>query len=366
MVHQYRKPAHLLVTASILGLFLLMMTACSGGTATASSTGGTATASSTGSTATASSASSLNSTLFNTSGGAGAGKYQFRTLNDNADPTFNQLLGINNHGVIAGYFGSGAVVNGNLHPNKGYTLSQPYGQRNYTNENFPGSVQTQVTALNNAGYTAGFWVDKAGNNFGFIRWQGGFTSYKDPHTGKSNGVQVNQLLGLNDKGIAVGFYTDSNGNDHAYILDQNKGKFSEIPTSHIPGAVSAMATGINNNGDVVGTYTDANGATHGFLLKGNSISVFDYTGVANVTSTVFLGVNSYDQIVGSYTVGTGNAAQMHGLLLSNPLNHAQWQTVDDPQGVGTTTINGLNDHADLVGFYVDSQGNTDGLLALHP
>ena len=32
-------------------------------------------------------------------------------------------------------------------------------------------------------------------------------------------------------------------------------------------------------------------------------------------------------------------------------------------GVGTTTVNGVNDAGDLVGFYVDSAGNTDGMLA---
>ena len=47
--------------------------------------------------------------------------YTFTTLNDNADPTFNQLLGINNSGEIAGYFGSGATG----HPNKGYTIVAP-------------------------------------------------------------------------------------------------------------------------------------------------------------------------------------------------------------------------------------------------
>ena len=45
--------------------------------------------------------------------------YQFRTLNDHRDVTFNQLLGINNEGVIAGYFGSGAQG----HANMGYRLS---------------------------------------------------------------------------------------------------------------------------------------------------------------------------------------------------------------------------------------------------
>ena len=59
----------------------------------------------------------------------------FTTLDDQADPTFNQLLGINNDGKIAGYFGIGS----NTHPNKGYTLSAPYAQGNYTNENFLGA-----------------------------------------------------------------------------------------------------------------------------------------------------------------------------------------------------------------------------------
>jgi hypothetical protein len=37
--------------------------------------------------------------------------------------------------------------------------------------------------------------------------------------------------------------------------------------------------------------------------------------------------------------------------------------VDDPQGAGATTINGVNDQGDLVGFYTDGKGNTDGFLA---
>lgn len=354
MFQLYRKTVRLFVAAA-MGLFLLVMTACSGGVS--------------GVTLNSSSASLLGSTsvlsdsLNNSSSDT---NYQFQTLNNNADPTFNQLLGINNHGVIAGYFGSGTVVNGTLHPNKGYTLSRPYGQGNYTNENFPGSVQTQVTAINNSGSTAGFWVDANGNNFGFVNRHGTFTSYQDPNTGTFNGVQFNQLLGLNNNKMAVGFYIDGNGNNHGYKLDLEKGKFIEIPTASIPGAVSVMATGINDNGDIVGTETDGNNIMHGFLLRRNNVRVFDFTGVANVSGTTFLGVNSHGQIVGTYTVGMGTTVQMHGFLLSNPLhNNAQWQTIDAPNGVGTTTINGLNDNADLVGFYVDGNGNTDGLLVRH-
>src|ERR1700728_4521707 len=82
------------------------------------------------------------------------------------DVTFNQELGINNSGEIAGYFGSGMLVG---HPNKGYTTTPPY--TSCTNENFPAAVQTQVTGINNIGTTVGFWSDtnlgSGDNNFGF-------------------------------------------------------------------------------------------------------------------------------------------------------------------------------------------------------
>ena len=37
-------------------------------------------------------------------------------------------------------------------------------------------------------------------------------------------------------------------------------------------------------------------------------------------------------------------------------------TIDAPGGIGTTTFNGINDRNQIVGFYVDVNGNTDGLL----
>jgi hypothetical protein len=72
-----------------------------------------------------------------TSPAASGAHYMFRTLNNNNDTTFNQLLGINNDGVIAGYFGSGDQG----HPNMGYILRPPYGQQDYRDENFPGSTR---------------------------------------------------------------------------------------------------------------------------------------------------------------------------------------------------------------------------------
>jgi hypothetical protein len=55
---------------------------------------------------------------------------------------------------------------------------------------------------------------------------------------------------------------------------------------------------------------------------------------------------------------------LHGLTFD--LATSLFQSVDDPNGIGTTTSNGVNDNGQIVGFYVDGNGNTDGLLASTP
>ena len=274
--------------------------------------------------------------------------YTFTTLDNQADPTFNQLLGINSHNVISGYFGAGTPG----HPNKGYLLNPPYAQSNYVNENFPGSAQTQVTSLNNLGDTAGFWVTANNTNHGFIEWNGVFTSYNDPAAPKTAG-SVTQILGINNSGEAVGFYNDKNGHAHAFRVNQGTGKFAAIV---VPGT-SVTATGVNTAGDVVGISTTG-AVTSSWLKIGSSLTAFQFPGGSD---TQAFGINSKNQIVGSYLDGSG---VMHGFVLTNPMGPtSHWQSIDDPNGVGSTLVNGINAAGDLVGFYTDAAGNTDGMLA---
>jgi hypothetical protein len=282
-----------------------------------------------------------------------ATSYTFSTLEDSADPTFNQLLAINDHNVIGGYFGSGADAQ---HPNKGYVLNPPYGQGNYTNENFPGSVQTQVTGLNDLGDTTGFWANSANTEKGFVKWKGVFTSLTNPCTPKSAG-SVNQLLGINNFGVAVGFYNDAKGNSHPYQVNRATHVYTAI---RIPGAVSALATGINNDGDIVGIATDANKVTTSWLRSpAGQLTTLQFPGG---TDTQAFGINPQKQIVGSYLGGNG---VQHGFVLTNPQGpKSHWQSIDDPNGVGSTVVNGINTAGDLVGFYTDPAGNTtNGFLA---
>ena len=279
-----------------------------------------------------------------------AANYAFTTLDNQADPTFNQLLGINQNGVIAGYFGSGMAG----HPNKGYLVVPPYGQANYINENFPGSVQTQVTGLNDRGVTVGFWADANNDNFGFYTRHGRFHEVNFPGSMNPSGTSVNQLLGVNDHHTAVGFYTDANGNNHGYTYNIRDHRFKRVM---VQGATSLTAAAINNRNGIAGFYTDANGNVHAFLLNRHGVKTLDVPGAS---MTQAFGVNDEDEVVGVYQVGTGSGAMMHGFTWAPRIG---FRTVDDPNGVSTTTINGVNDQGELVGFYTDAAGNTDGLLA---
>lgn len=284
-------------------------------------------------------------------------KYAYTTLDDQADPTFNQLLGINDHGVIAGYFGSGMPAA--THPNKGYTLDPPYGQANYVNENFPGSAQTQVTGINNKGETVGFWADAAGDNFGFVDHNGRFTDVVDPKgPAPAAGIlATQQLLGVNDHKLAVGFYTDPAGNNHGFTYDIHTGKFRAV---NIQGFTSLTTTSITDDGTIAGFGQQGSPSTVGFVISPDG-SVQTLAGPQGASNVQVLGINDKHEVVGSYVDGAGAT---HGFTWTARNGYT---TIDDPnamRGPGAiTVVNGINDRGQLVGFYLDNSGNTDGLLA---
>jgi hypothetical protein len=278
----------------------------------------------------------------------GSANFAFQTADNSADPTFNQLLGINDSATIAGYFGSGMAG----HPNKGYTLHV-----NYRSENFPGSAQTQVTGLNNGNITVGFWVDSAGDNSGFYSIGARRFHNADYPTGNRAKPAADQLLGVNDSDVAVGFYTDGKGVNHGDSYNIATHQYSKI---NVSGDTNVTAAAIDDLGDVASFATNGAGTTEGFLkLSSGRVVHFDVPGA--MTTQAF-GVNDGDEVVGDYTVGTGSSATTTGFVWSPGFG---FESVNDPNGVGSTTINGVNDRGMLVGFYTDSAGHTDGLVA-HP
>jgi hypothetical protein len=66
--------------------------------------------------------------------GPPAPDYSFGRVAFPSDPAFTQLLGTNDHGLIAGYLGDGRTPKT---PNKGFTLAPPSG---FADENYPNSA----------------------------------------------------------------------------------------------------------------------------------------------------------------------------------------------------------------------------------
>jgi hypothetical protein len=281
------------------------------------------------------------------------GHYSFQTIDNPKDLTFNQLLGINDEHQIVGYFGSGMAG----HPNKGYVI--PPFSHSFVDENFPGSVQTQVTGENNRGITVGFWSNTnmgvgMDANFGWVDVDGHFKTADYPASSPASPA-VDQLLGVNDSDIAVGFYTDANNVNHGYEYNIYRNTYSTVVDPQNPGA-SLQSTAINDRGDIAG-----NVGSDGFLLtRGGKFITLSAPGAS---STMALGVNNFDEVVGVF-VPSSNANALEGFTWTP--QHG-FTIVNDPHGVNdgnlTTTINGVNDFGQVVGFYVDANGNTDGFLA---
>ncbi len=287
---------------------------------------------------------------------AGAPGYSLSTLDDASDLTFNRLLGINNLGHIAGYFGSGAAG----HPPHGYIVRPPYSRAEYQSLSFPGSAQTQLTGLNDEGVQVGFWsarsaAGRPGGDAGCYLMGGRFHPVSFPARGSSR-PPVNRLLGVNDHDIAVGFYADARGLAHGYRYDIATRRFTLVA---VPGASSVVAAAINNSGTVAGFIATPSGGIAGFVLgPAGPPSVLSFPGA---TMTRALGVNDSGEVVGDYQIGTGRGASTHGFTWT--ARHG-FTTIDGPDAAVSTTINGVNNAGDLVGYYVSRAGDTDGLLAM--
>jgi probable HAF family extracellular repeat protein len=122
---------------------------------------------------------------------------------------------------------------------------------------------------------------------------------------------------------------------------------------NFPGATYTQAFAINDSGEVVGTYGTATQFQNGFSeLKGKytTIECVPYSG------TLLADINNKGEIVGSYATNDGGA--ITGMM---------WEGEDScfpisPNGLGTTSVWGVNDSGSIVGWYTNSAGTNDAFL----
>ena len=268
---------------------------------------------------------------------AQAAPYAVQVVAFPGDPTFTQLLGINNAGTIAGFHGAATA--------SGFTLTLP---NTFKNQNFPGSAMSMVTAINAAGSTAGIFQDSGGTTHGYTDIGGIFKTVDE------SGTVFNQALGINSANTTVGYFAldKAAGQVGQSAYSQSGGAFTNInallPTTN----QNSQAVGINNAGNVVGFYLPTATTSIGFLDVGGTISTLDPFGS---TFTQALGISNTGEIVGFYMDAGGvqhGYTDVGGTFASF-----------DPAGSVNTTVNGVNDLGQLVGFFTEANENVVGFVA---
>jgi probable HAF family extracellular repeat protein len=292
----------------------------------------------------------------------------YKELDNPADVHFNQLLGINDSGLIVGYFGDGNKV-----PNNGYVLVplNHYAVENFTNLAAGDSAsETQAIGINGSQFPTivGFYTDKnTGFTHGFIDTNGKQLAADDPAGSVPHVTSPAQnLLGVNDDSQAAGFWTDNSGHEHGFVVKFNEDggdqSFTEVPPSLFTGAVATQVSNINNYHEVCGFWTDGNGFSHGFTgVLGGKYTTFNVE-IEHVVaaSTQAFGCNNNGDIVGQFTDASGN---LHGFIYHLG-EYSQFDAPSSSQtpvlGVQGTLINGINDLGDIVGFYSNGVSRVSG------
>jgi hypothetical protein len=273
--------------------------------------------------------------------------FQFTTLDDPYDPTFNRLLAINNQGHIVGYYGNGSF----RHRSKGYVIYPPYQAQDFKPIVYPEAPNTIASAEDNDRMVGGTYGGSKVGERAFVELGGIWTNYADPFA-HGRGAKT-EILSLDDDGIAVGFYQTPT-HTGAFQLDVATGIFSSL---HPTDGTDAVATSLTTTGEIVGYTLNSQGHAVSFLRRdGTYYANFNYPGAI---STEFLSINVHDQIVGSYVDRDGLT---HGFVLVAPLWKGKaWQRIDAPNA-RTTAVTSINIDGDIVGYYVDGGGHTHGFL----
>lgn len=229
--------------------------------------------------------------------------------------------GINNSGVIVGQYEDKKTV---------FHCFMLVGSK-VTTINYPKAASDQCIHINSAGAIVGDWKNSSGTATGFVYQNGKFTNIPGP-----KGAISSVAYGINDSGVIVGTYSVTATEIHAFLL---KGK--TYTTIDPPGATLAIATAINKAGNVVIFYGTSKGALASALYNGKTYKTINVPGAANSFAT---DINSAGDITYETLNATGQKAEGY-------LFHAgKFYPLNYPKSADTS-VTGLNDKSELVGYY---------------
>ena len=187
-----------------------------------------------------------------------------------------------------------------------------------------------------------------GKTHSFIYQNGAYTVNPDPPNAQPDDTSAN---GVNDAGQIVGYLFSREYNYKAFIFEN--GDYNVLDVN---GSRNVRGQAINANGQIVG---EADG--HGFEGHSGSFRILPDPPIKtsySFGSPAFTGINASGQIAGTFW-----DTALHGFLYSDGV----FRTIDEPNALGiianSTTVNGINDAGQLVGYYTDLRGYAHGFLA---
>lgn len=169
-----------------------------------------------------------------------------------------QLSDINNKGEIVGTYGGndGGNIEGFIWGENGQctTIADPNGP-----------ARTNVWGVNDNGVIVGYWTDASQTVFHAFSYDGTFTEITCP------GAVTTRAYGIAGNGTIVGDYQDvSGGAFHGLVYQNGKCKTVDVPVG-----VSTFLRGINVSGQISGIFEDSSGAFHGFVKTGDVFQKVD-------------------------------------------------------------------------------------------
>jgi uncharacterized membrane protein len=125
---------------------------------------------------------------------------------------------------------------------------------------YPGSISTTATAINDRGAITGLYVDWLGVMRGFVRFRSGHFS---PPLVAPNDNGYTDADGINNSGIICGSFSATVDDSHGFLFAD--GVFTQFD---VEGPFSTFLRGINDRGDIVEDYFSYVQPLQAFLRSG--------------------------------------------------------------------------------------------------
>jgi hypothetical protein len=156
-----------------------------------------------------------------------AAAQNFTQINAPRGPNVVNAQGINDNGLVVGFYAGTdgqvhgfdvKIPSGNPPVLTGTAISDPTIP-NVAGEPGATFVFSQILGINDNGLAAGYYGDSTTSQHGYFynTLTGTYTFLDDPAESFNNGVEVTQITGINNMGEISGFYSDANGVFHGFV-----------------------------------------------------------------------------------------------------------------------------------------------------